>query len=432
MANVLGSLGIHVRPVQQQGNVYGMGESVNENVATRTKCKRDEEPVSGVPINKPGGCRKKVSNTEVKEKEKNPHNIAARRKRMAKKEKELEKKKTEYSKELEKHKKEMDKQKKKTQVSEDKKPSALVMKDRLGKQNQANFKKDMADSNTEMLKTKQDELSAMEQYEDVPENPYELGEKIEKQHLATNDGKAFKNMGDSTNDAGDEIPKRNMTNPEEREKDLITKRQSDWVFDNEPSERFEERMKKDMGEEIYKQRQDKMEYNADAPMYNKDPQPTQDTEVEKDQFDKYASKWNERDGVKKNKLKKINDLMGESMITGKYRDEFGNVKFINFKLNETVVAKEGTGAKLNLDGMGNAYTTKVNENTEMRNIMDAFNFYINGDQVTRVKTGKQTLSEGAEQQKTVVNEQIEKMKKLMGYDPSKHVNTDNVKKNRNF
>ena len=419
--------------------VGGIGESVNESeevledVSTRTKCKSDEVPVKGIPINKKGGCKKKFSDKEKQEAETSPHNIESRRKRMAKYEKELEAKKGEYSQELEKNKKQMDKLKGK-EVNEDKRPSALVMKDRLGVENEKNFKADMEDSPIKDVMDAQDELKAMDQMENVPDNPYELAEKIEKQHLETNDGKAFKNMGDSTNDKGDEIPKRNMTSPEEREKDMITKRQSDWVFDNEPSERFEERMKKDMGEEIYKQRQDKMEYNAEAPMYNKDPQHTQETEVEKDQFDKNASTWNERDGVKKNKLKKIDDLM-ESMMTGKYRDEFGKTKLINFKLNETIEAEQPCEScvKINLDGMGNAYTTRVDENFDMRQLMDSFEFYMNGGQVTRVKTsGRQIMSEGETKEKPMVNEQLEKMRKLMGYDPSKHVNTDNVKKNRNF
>ena len=111
-------------------------------------------------------------------------------------------------------------------------------------------------------------------------------------------------------------------------------------------------------------------------MYNKDTEPVQDAEVKKDQFDKEASGWNERDGVKKNKLKKIDDLMESTMITGKYRDEFGNVKFVNFKLNETVEG-EANGIKLNLDGMGNTYNNKIssstsaiNENAEMRDMME--------------------------------------------------------------
>ena len=45
---------------------------------------------------------------------------------------------------------------------------------------------------------------------------------------------------------------------------------------------------------------------------------------------------------------------------------------------------------------------------------------------------KQTDNIAATGAKEVVNEQMVKMKKLMGYDPSVHVNTGNVKKNRNF
>ena len=99
-----------------------------------------------------------------------------------------------------------------------------------------------------------------------------------------------------------------------------------------------------------------------------------------------------------------------------------------------LLKQDGAGAKINLDGMGNAYTTRVNENTEMRNIMDSFDFYMGDKGVTRVKTGgKQLMSEGEKkEEKQVVNEQLDKMCKLMGYDPSKHMSTDNVKKNRNF
>ena len=399
-----------------------LGESVEieEDVATRTQCKRDEEQVSGVPINQKGGCKKKISQQDVVDKEKNPHNLAARKKRMAKYEKEHEAKKGEYSKELEKNRKNMDKLKGK--VSEDKKPSSLVMKDRLGKENQANFKADVNHSTIKDVIDMQDELMAKDQVEEVPTNPYELAQKIEKEHLATNDGLAFKNVGDSTNDKGDEIPKRNLTNPEQEEVDLIRKTQADWNFDNKPGERFEKRMQKDMGDDIYNLRKKKMEYQADAPMYNKDTMPIEDG-IEKDQFDKYKSGWNKRDGIE------------ESMITGKYTDEFGNTKFVNFKLVETKEAAKPCEncIMINLDGLGNSYTTRVHENVEMRNIMDSFKFYMNGDkQVTRVKTGKQTLTEGIQVQKEVINEEILNMRKLMGYDPAKHVSTGNVKKNRNF
>lgn len=400
----------------------GEGVEIEEDIATRIQCKRNEEPVTGVPINQEGGCKKKTTQQDKDDVEKNPHNLKARRKRMAKYEKELEIKKSAYSKELEKNKNVMDKLKGKKKVTEDKKPSTLIMKDRLGKENKANFKADLNHSTIKDVIDMQDEMMAKDQVEEVPANPYELAQKIEKEHLASNDGLAFKNVGDATNDKGDEIPKRNMTNPEQEEVDLIRKTQADWNFDNKPSERFEKRLKKDMGEDIYKLRQKKFDYQADAPMYNKDTEPIEDG-IEKDQFNKNKSKWNRRDGI------------GESMITGKYQDVFGNTKFINFKLIETKeVEKPCDGCVLiDLDGLGNAYTTRVHENVEMRSIMDSFKFYMEGKKITRVKTGKQTLTESNETNaKPIINEEVKKMRKLMGYDPSKHVNTDNVKKNRNF
>jgi len=400
---------------------------LEEDVSQRTKCKSDEEPVKGKSIHEKGGCRKKSNAGE--ESSKNPYNAKDRQERLRKYEKELSDKKSEYQKELEQNKNHMDKLKNKKKeepkkkVVEDRKPSSLVMKDRLGKENAANFNSDLKDSNTTYLNGKESELTAQDQITQVPKNPYELGEKIEKQHLATNDGKAFKNAGDSTNDKGDEIPKRNLTSDEEELLNLYRKGQHSWNYDSEPSARFVERMKKDMGEEVFELMKKQMEFIAKAPMYNKDPQPVEDTAVDKVQFDKYKTGWNEKRGLKM-----------EGAIAGKYKDDFGKTKLINFnaKNSQLVESVEGL-TPINLDGMGNSYTTRVEENTNMRAMMNAFKFYVNGQgNVKHIKkTGLQSLNEG-EIEKKPVNVAYEKMMKLAGYDPSKYTNTGNVKKNRGF
>jgi len=401
--------------------IGGIGEAMDEDVSNRTKCNKNQVPVPGVPINKEGGCKEKVSPQDKVEREKNPHNLEFRKKRLAKYQSDLEKKKTEYQKELEQNKKNMEKSKKKATneaVNEDRKPSALVSLDRLKKDNEANFEADLKKSNIKDAIDTENELKAKDQVQEVGENPYALGEELEANDLKRTGGMALKNEGDSTNDEGDEIPKRNLTKEEESDVKNLRGQQSDWVFDNKPAKRFEERMEKDMGSEIYKQRQEKMKFKADAPMFNKDTIPTGKEHANDTQFNKYKTGWNERDGLK------------ESMITGKYIDENGTTKFVNFKLVETEQVEKPCDSCLliNLDGLGNSYTTRVHENTEMRNLMDAFKFYMNGGKVVRVKTGKQTLTESTEKEKPVVNEQFETMKKLMNYDPSKYVNTDSIKK----
>src|SRR5690606_2736369 len=86
---------------------------------------------------------------------------------------------------LDKNNKHMKKLKEMTEgINEDKRPSALVQMDRLHKENEKNFKSDLKDSNTEDLKVKEDEMDALGQYSEVGDNPYELGEKIEKEKLA--------------------------------------------------------------------------------------------------------------------------------------------------------------------------------------------------------------------------------------------------------
>lgn len=400
---------------------------LEEDVSQRTKCKSDEEPVKGKSVHEKGGCRKKSNTGE--DSSKNPYNTKDRQERLRKYEKELSDKKSEYQKELEKNKNHMDKLKDKKKeepkktVVEDRKPSSLVMKDRLGKENAANFNSDLKDSNTTYLNGKESELTAQDQITQVPKNPYELGEKIEKQHLATNDGNAFKNAGDSTNDKGDEIPKRNLTSDEEELLNLYRKGQHSWNYDSEPSARFVERMKKDMGEEVFELMKKQMEFIAKAPMYNKDPQPVEDTAVDKAQFDKYKTGWNEKRGLKM-----------EGAIAGKYKDDFGKTKFINFNAKDSQLVESIEGlTPINLDGMGNTYTTRVEENTNMRAMMNAFKFYVNGQGNVKhtKKTGMQSLNE-TETEKKPVNEAYQKMMKLAGYDPSKYTNTGNVKKNRGF
>jgi hypothetical protein len=313
-------------------------------------------------------------------------------------------------------------------MNEDRRPSALVQLDRLKKDNEAKFKEYMKDSGTQEKADMQDELTAKDQVSEVGDNPYELGEKIEADKLKQHKGEAFDNVGNSTNDNNKEIPKRNLTTDEQDHVQLDRGLgMHDIVYDNKPDERFEERMQKDMGDEFYDLRQKKMEYRAKAPMYNKDAQPVDDA-INKVQYNRDKAEKGYDKGYEDDKKK-----LGEASITGKYKDELNNTKFTYFKLSEAVVVEkidEGF-VKLNLDGLGNTFTQRVDENEVMRDVMNAFDFYFNGESTVRVKKGRQTLSE-AENKKVSINEEVEKMKKLWSYNGSSKLDTSGTKKNRGF
>jgi len=312
-------------------------------------------------------------------------------------------------------------------MAEDRKPSALVLRDRVGSENEKNFKKDLGQSGTKEIIDIEKELQWKDQQTDVPKDPQKLGLDIEKKEIKTTDATGdehLKNVGDSTNDEGDEIPKRNMTDDEQNEVDMMRLGQHSLVYDNEPSKRFEDRMKADMGDKVYKMRQDQMEYRSKMPTYNKDNQPVQDGEPEKYQFNKEKATYNKQTGI------------NESIVSGKYFDVLNKRRIIDFKLNETVeIVNEKDAEKyfeLNFAGMGNTYTNKVDVNESVVKAISTYKFYTDGSTVYRMKTPTQKLNEASQKTKPVINEQFEKMKHLTGYKPSNFVDTKNVKKNRGF
>jgi len=113
-------------------------------------------------------------------------------------------------------------------LNEDRKPSTLVMKDRLGNENDKNFKADLKHSGTKEIIDTTKELAGKDnswadQQTDVGKDPMKLGADIEKEVLKNTKGDALKNVGDSANYKGDEIPKRNLTGDEQDEVDLYRK-----------------------------------------------------------------------------------------------------------------------------------------------------------------------------------------------------------------
>ena len=313
-------------------------------------------------------------------------------------------------------------------MSEERKTTSQILNQRVGDENAKNFKKDIQHSGTKDIIDVEKELEWKDQQTDV-NDPQKLGQDIEKTEIKSTDAKgeeALKNVGNSANDKGDEIPKRNLTTDEQDEVNLYRNGLHSTIYDNEPNKRFEDRMKADMGDDIYKMREKQLAFKGKAPMYNKDTQPIDDG-IEKSQFDKNKSGWNDREGLK------------ESMITGRYIDALGKRRLIEFRLNEAVVS-ENTEDFFVLDftGLGNTYNNKtvdnkVTVNETVVSAIDSHKFYTDGKSVVAVKNPVQNLNESDQREmKMPVNEQMEKMKHLLGYKPDSFTNTSNVKKNRGF
>jgi len=308
-------------------------------------------------------------------------------------------------------------------VNEERKSTSLVLKDRLGKENKTNFKKDFADSDTKGTIDVEKELMYADEQTDVGDNPHKFSEDIEKEALKKTKGEALKDEGDSANLDGDEIPKRNATDDEQHDVDMVRLNLGDYVYDNKPSERFEKRMEQDMGDELYKKRQEKMEFRSKAPMYNKDSQPIDDGD-KVEQFDKDKKGWN--DGG-----------INESMITGRYRNALNKSKIIDFTLNEVFEIKENDGYfKLDFTGLGNSLVGRSKDNKVLVNegVVDVINdhdFYTDSNRVFAIRKSKD-INESVNKETKVLNEEVEKIRRLSGYKPQGFVSTKKVKKNRGF
>lgn len=292
-------------------------------------------------------------------------------------------------------------------MTEDKKTSSMVNVDRLGGENSKNFKKDLQHSGTKEIIDVEKELQWKDQQEEVGKDPQKFTSDLEKEQLKKTKGTSFENVGDSANKKGNEIPKRNMTDDEKKEVDLYRKGMEDLDYDNEPSDKFVDRMKADMGDDLYKKGQDAIEAKHKEPLYNKDPQPT----------------FNDA----KTKIKES--------ISGKYFDVLGKKRIISFTLNEVHKLANVSDCEnyfeLNLSGMGNGYDNMANINEGVTKMLNESKFYTDGENIYMFKS-VQTLNENDSKKKTVINEQFEKMKHLTGYDPKNFVNTKGTKENRGF
>jgi len=244
----------------------------------------------------------------------------------------------------------------------------------------------------------------IEQDEDKIQD-FKTAEDLEKEALKKMEEKqALQNAGNSTNNSGKEITKRNLSKEEMLR--LAMDRgdgMHNIVYDNKPSEKFEKRLEKDMGEDQYKLRQEKMEYREDAPMYNKDTQPT-DKGEDTLQDNKYKVGYNEA-------------------FTGKYTDDYGKSRLVEFiigSVEEVPLVEEGF--KLNLEGLGNKYTVKINENEIFADVVNKFDYYLVENKVVKVKVGakKEAAKDAAS---AILEDSMNRMSKLINYKAGDFVNS---------
>lgn len=203
----------------------------------------------------------------------------------------------------------------------------------------------------------------------------------------------------------DKQVKRILT-PEE-EKALAMNRgdgMQDIVYDNKPSQRFEDRMKDDMGDDQYKLRLDKMKMRAGMPMYNKETQPTGGAHMD----NKFKHKYNMED-------------MNET-VSASYYNNLGKRQIVEFKIQDvkSIDAVDATFIKLETAGFGNSFTNMVKENHALKGALDDHTFYIKGSEVYKVKNITNQINE-SKSSATPQDDKFKKMMHLINYNPSKYV-----------
>jgi len=100
---------------------------------------------------------------------------------------------------------------------------------------------------------------------------------------------------------------------------------------------------------------------------------------------------------------------------------------MDFNLNEVLELKATSTRQsglyeVSLEGLGNTYTQKVSVNEGVVKAINKFKFFTNGTDVFAWKAPVQNLSETEQKaQKPAMNEQMVKMKHLVGYNTNDFV-----------
>lgn len=217
------------------------------------------------------------------------------------------------------------------------------------------------------------------------DNPKKLSQDIVDNVMKNTKGEPLKNVGNSSNENGDEVLKRNLTDDESELWDKMREGMHTIKYSTPPDEKFEKRMKRDMGDDLYKKRQLNVEYNKDIPMYNKDKQP----------------------------------VVGESVLCGVYKDMFDKKQFVVIEPEKVkLVSKVNEDyTKITIDGLGNFYDNKYSLNESLFNATRNIDFYINkNNNIVAIK--KSTLNESKE-----VIKNKDKMMKLINFNSNKELDS---------
>ena len=294
-------------------------------------------------------------------------------------------------------------------MMEERKTNSQIINDRVTAQNPKNFKDDMKNSGTKDTIKLDTILQTKDDITEVGDNAHKFSEDIEKEVLSKTKGEALKNVGNSGNEKGNEIPKRNMTTEEQHEVDVYREGLGDYIYEN-PSEQFEKRMETDMGERDFKLRQDRLKARENREMYHKVSVPVTN---------------------KKETEPKYEENLKESLITGRYKDSLGKSHIIDFKFKEVFLSEsvDESWSQIHFDGMGNSYANKLKQdsakleiNEAIVRVLDCKKYYINEKkQLFAVENKKTMLSEADEKKLIQESDEVKKMKKLLGYKTNTYV-----------
>jgi hypothetical protein len=258
------------------------------------------------------------------------------------------------------------------QLEEEKRHSAMVLRDRLAKQNEKNF------------------------YDDLKKNK-EISDSVKKATKSDSEPKIKSSMDLEKEQMKGEFKPVKFDQKEDfkSEYDKITKGMEDLYYDI-ASDKFKERVKKEMGVEIYNKGRERVKLKSEQPLYNKDIQPTETSAQYKKKFEESYH------------------------VSGKYKDQFNKIKIVDFRLDESTYNEETDNfIKLNVSGIGNTYSNKVELNESVKNILDDYLFYY--DDKNDSIYHKHNIGN--------INETMDlsKFKHLSGYNPSKYVSTKKSK-----
>lgn len=216
-------------------------------------------------------------------------------------------------------------------LNEDKKTPSMVNKDRIGKENKANFTKDLQNNNIAKIVKDLAKVDNVVKVEDTKSHSDLEADQLKKMK----DFKPVKHeRSDEHNDNVKMIRGYGM---------------QDIKYDIEPTERFEERAKEDMGEELYDHGKEKIEFEKNKPMYNKEPQP-------------------------------VENIKESYYISGKYTYN-KKTSFIEFDVNNvaTIDKINENHVRVYVDGMGNRYDNKSNIVENVKNEIEKYAYFIEPD-----------------------------------------------------